>query len=181
LRKPAFPALEFLMIRKIPLAVALAAALAAPAAAEPATLLGVFQNWSAYSTGSGSSLTCYALSQPRASSPKGAKRGPIYLMVSDYPGRKVKGETQIVLGYPVKENAPAAVAVGSTKFAFFARGDGSAWLQSLGESGRLNDAMSKGVSAVASGLSARGTKTSDTYSLAGFGDALAKIHDVCKM
>ena len=41
--------------------------------------------------------------------------------------------------------------------------------------------MGKGVSVVASGVSARGTKTSDTYSLAGFSDALAKIHAVCKM
>jgi hypothetical protein len=41
--------------------------------------------------------------------------------------------------------------------------------------------LQDGVSAVASGTSARGTKTSDTYSLAGFGDALAKIHSVCQM
>ena len=46
---------------------------------------------------------------------------------------------------------------------------------------RLIDAMSTGVSAVASGTSSRGTKTSDTYSLAGFNDALAKIHAVCNM
>ena len=107
--------------------------------------------------------------------------GTFYLMVSDWPGRKVKAEPQIVLGYPVKQNAPAAVAIGAAKFNFFARGSGSAWLQSLGENARLIEAMGKGVSAVASGVSARGTKTSDTYSLAGFGDAIAKIHDVCKM
>jgi hypothetical protein len=169
------------MIRTISLAVLLAAAFAAPAAAEPATLLGVFQNWSAYSAGSGNDMTCYALSQPRATQPRGAKRGPIYLMVSDWPGRKVKAEPQVVLGYPVKENAPAAVAVGGAKFAFFARGDGSAWLQGLGDNARLIETMGKGVSAVATGISARGTKTSDTYSLSGFGDAIAKIHDVCKM
>ena len=169
------------MIRKITLAFLVTAALVAPAAAEPATLLGVFQNWSAYSSGSGNDMTCYALSSPRASQPKTAKRAAIYLMVSDWPGRKVKAEPQVVLGYPVKENAPAALAVGATKFAFFARGDGSAWLQGLGDNNRLVEAMGKGVSAVATGVSARGTKTSDTYSLAGFPDALAKIHDVCKM
>jgi hypothetical protein len=174
------------MIRKACLAVLFAATTSIPAfAAEPATLLGVFQNWSAYSTGSGDTLTCYALSQPKATSPKGAKRGPIYLMVSDWPGRKAKAEPQFVLGYPVKENAAAALAVGSTKFPFFARANGksdaSAWLQSLNDNGRLIDAMGKGVSVVASGVSARGTKTSDTYSLAGFSDALAKIHAVCKM
>ena len=45
----------------------------------------------------------------------------------------------------------------------------------------LIDAMNHGVSAVAIGTSARGTKTVDTYSLAGFGDALAKIHAACNM
>ncbi len=41
-------------------------------------------------------------------------------MVSDWPARKVKAEPQIVLGYPVKADSPAALAVGSAKFAFFA-------------------------------------------------------------
>jgi hypothetical protein len=174
------------MIRKACLSILFAAATSLPAfAAEPATLLGVFQNWSAYSTGSGDTLTCYALSQPKATSPKGAKRGPIYLMVSDWPGRKAKAEPQFVLGYPAKDNAAAALAVGSAKFPFFIRANGksdaSAWLQSLNDNDRLIDTMGKGVSVVASGVSARGTKTSDTYSLAGFSDALAKIHAVCKM
>ena len=173
------------MIRKACLSVFLAAVSIPASAAEPATLLGAFQNWSAYSTGSGDAMTCYALSQPRASSPKGAKRGPIYLMISDWPARKVKAEPQFVLGYPVKENAVGALAVGSAKFPFFLRANGksdaSGWLQALGDNGRLIDSMGKGVSVVASGVSARGTKTSDTYSLAGFGDALAKIHAVCKM
>jgi len=41
--------------------------------------------------------------------------------------------------------------------------------------------MQTGVSAVASGTSARGTKTSDTYSLAGFNDAMVKVHAACNM
>ena len=41
--------------------------------------------------------------------------------------------------------------------------------------------MRGGVSAVASGTSAKGTKTIDTYSLQGFGDALAKVHAACQM
>lgn len=158
--------------------------LAVPAAGEPANLLGVFGNWSAYTTGSGATLTCYALSKPRATRPKGAKRSAIFLMVSDWPARKVKAEPQIVYGYQGKENGQAALAVGSDKFAFFIRNngkEGSAWLQQLNDNTRLIDAMHNGVSAVASGTSARGTKTSDTYSLEGFNDALAKIHAACSM
>ena len=166
------------------IAAVLSLGLALPAAAEPANLLGVFGNWSAFSSGSGSSLTCYALSKPRATRPAGAKRGAIYLMVSDWPSRKVKSEPQIIYGYQGKEGAPAALGVGSEKFTFFIRNnakEGSAWLQQLGENQRLITAMQDGVSAVASGTSARGTKTSDTYSLAGFNDAMTKVHAACEM
>jgi len=172
------------------LTTALALVSAAPAMAQTqtATLLGVFQNWSAYSAGTGSDMTCYALSQPRAVQPRGANRGAIYLMVSDWPSRKVKAEPQIVLGYPAKPDSPASLAVGSAKFSFFARPNGpganpnaSAWLQALDDNARLIDTMSKGVSAVATGISTRGTRTTDTYSLAGFTDAINKIHETCKM
>jgi hypothetical protein len=155
-----------------------------PASAEPANLLGVFGNWTAYSSGSGSSLTCYALSKPRASRPTTAKRSAIYLMVSDWPTRKVKAEPQIVYGYQAKEGGAAALGVGGDKFTFFVRNngkEGSAWLQQLSENPRLITAMQEGVSAVASGISAKNTKTSDTYSLSGFNDALAKVHAVCQM
>ena len=162
----------------------LSCALALPVAAEPANLLGVFGNWTAYSSGSGSSLTCYALSKPRASQPKTAKRSNIYLMVSDWPSRKVKAEPQIVYGYQAKEGGVAGLGVGGDKFSFFIRNagkEGSAWLQQLNDNPKLVSAMQDGVSAVASGTSARGTKTSDTYSLSGFNDALSKIHAVCQM
>jgi hypothetical protein len=169
---------------------ALSLAAIVPAAAQPAvgtgsaTLLGVFNNWQAYSTGSGANLTCYALSKPRAVRPKGAKRGDIYLMVSDWPARKVKGETQVVLGYPGNEKGAASLGVGSDKFAFFIRNtnkEGSAWLTSLNDNQRLIEAMRNGVSAVAIAVSQRGTRTVDTYSLSGFTDALAKIHATCQM
>ena len=163
---------------------ALSLSLVLPVVAEPANLLGVFGNWSAYTTGTGSSLTCYALSKPRATRPAGTKRAAIYLMISDWPSRKVKAEPQIVYGYQAKENGVAALGVGSDKFPFFIRNngkDGSAWLQQLNDNNRLIDAMHNGVSAVASGTSARGTKTSDTYSLSGFNDAMVKVHAACNM
>jgi hypothetical protein len=165
-------------------AAGLSLSLAGPVAAEPANLLGVFGNWSAYTTGSGSSLTCYALSKPRATRPAGAKRGAIYLMVSDWPSRKVKAEPQIVYGYQGREKGAAALEIGGDKFPFFIRNDGkeaSSWLEQLNDNNRLIDAMHNGVSAVAKGISSRGTKTTDTYSLAGFNDALAKIHAACNM
>ena len=71
--------------------------------AERANLLGVFGNWSAYTTGTGASMTCYRHVQaPRHATQKGLKRGAIYLMVSDWPARKIKAEPEIVYGYAVQ-------------------------------------------------------------------------------
>jgi hypothetical protein len=172
------------MIRRVLLGSLCALSLATPAFADAANLLGVFGNWTAYSTGSGNSMTCYAMSKPRAVEPRNAKRAAIYLMVSDWPGRKIKEEPEIVPGFEYKESAPVTLAIGPDKFSFFARNEaksGTAWLKSLNENDKLIDVMKAGVSAVASGTSTRGTKSVDTYSLAGFNDALAKIHATCNM
>lgn len=177
------------MIRKMFLSSIAALLVVSPAflsqaAADPADLLGAFKNWTAFSTGTGNARTCYAMSKPRAQEPKNAKRGAIFLMVSDWPGRKVKAEVEVVPGYAYKLGAPATVGIGGDRFNFFSRNDGqngSAWLQNLNDGAPLLDAMNHGVSAVAIGISSRGTKTVDTYSLAGFGEALAKIHAACNM
>ena len=174
------------MIRALLLSSLCAATLVAatPAYADAANLLGVFKNWSAYSTGSGDSMTCYAMSTPRAVRPAGAKRNAIFLMVSDWPGRKIRAEAEIVPGYEYKANVAVSLGIGSDKFDFFSRNEaksGTAWLRNLNDSARLISALSGGVSAVAMGTSAKGTKTVDTYSLAGFADAVAKIHAVCNM
>lgn len=172
------------MIRTLVLGSLIVLCAASPALADSATLLGVFKNWTAYQTGSGSSLTCYAMSQPRAMQPRGAKRGPIYLMVSDWPSRRIKSEPQIVPGYGYKPGGVVTLGIGGDRFNFFSRNEGtvgSAWLQNLNDTKALMDAMSSGVSAVAIGTSQRGTRTVDTYSLAGFIDATAKIHAACNM
>jgi hypothetical protein len=173
------------MFRNVLLAMAALSMAVSPAAAvESATLLGVFDSWSAYSAGDGAAKTCYILSKPRAVQPRGARRGPIYLMVSDWPARKAKAEPQIVYGYPTKEGDSASLGIGGDKFTFFMRNvqeDGSGWLQSLADNPKLIDDMRGGVTAVAKGLSKRGTHTTDTYSLAGFSAALDKAHSACAM
>src|SRR5258708_3929093 len=122
--------------------------LSLPAAAEPANLLGVFGNWSAYTSGTGSSLTCFAMTKPRASRPATAKRSnTVYLIVSDWPGRRGRAGPQIVYGYQAKEGAAAGLGVGGDKSTFFTRKKdkaGSAWLQPLGDNARLITAMQEG-------------------------------------
>lgn len=153
-------------------------------AAEKPTPLGSFRDWSAFTAGSGADKTCYALSQPVASTPDNVKRGPIYFLISDFPARKVKAEPQIVSGYPYAANGTVSVSVGSGKWTFFTKNEGdngSAWLKSRADEEKLVAAMRKGSRAVVTGVSSRGTTTTDAYSLSGISAALKKVHDACNM
>jgi hypothetical protein len=157
---------------------------AAMAAEGGAVLLGQFKNWAAFSATVNNDKVCYALSQPRATEPKRARRGKIYFLINDWPGRHVKGEAEVVAGYKYKDGSQVTAAVGGDKYTFFVRNngdDGSAWILSLPDGPKLIDAMRQGVSAVVTGTSSRGTVTHDTYSLLGFNDALAKIDATCGM
>jgi hypothetical protein len=159
------------------------AASVAPAAADSkSTLLGVSKNWSAYQATTGDGKVCYALSKPATTAPKKAVRDPIYLLISDWPDRRVQGELQVVPGYAYKDGEPVIAQVGSVKVEFFTRNDGtsgSAWIKDSGDETRLLDAMRHGSTITISGISRRGTKTKDTYSLGGISAMLDKVHAAC--
>jgi hypothetical protein len=159
------------------------AASVAPAAADSkSTLLGVSKSWSAYQATTGDGKVCYALSKPKTTAPKKAVRDPIYLLISDWPGRRVQGELEVVPGYPYKDGEPAVAQVGSVTVEFFTRNDGtsgSAWVKDSGDEARLLEAMRHGSTITISGISRRGTHTKDTYSLGGISAMLDKVHDAC--
>jgi hypothetical protein len=164
--------------------IAAACAVAAPALADTPQVLGTFQSWSAYATGSGDQKVCYALSQPKSTLPKKAKRDPIYFLISDWPGRRAKAEPEIVPGYKYKDGSVATLQVGPAKFPFFTKndsGDGSAWVEQQADEVTIVNALQGAAQATVTGTSLHGTTTKDTYSLAGLGDALSKAHTACGM
>ncbi|HXJ03217.1 MAG TPA: invasion associated locus B family protein [Micropepsaceae bacterium] len=156
---------------------------AAMAAEEKPALLGSFRDWHVYQTGKGANRLCYALSQPKDTSPKDAKRDSPFFLISTWPGRKVRNEPSVVPGYQYKDGAKTDVQVGSDKFSFFTKNDGSAggaWMEDAKDEKRLIDSMKKGADMSVTGISSRGTMTHDNYSLAGISAALDKLDSSCK-
>ena len=163
-------------------ALAFAVLLSQPAHAEPAAI-GSFKSWSVYTSGAGRDKVCYVLAQPKSSEPKKAKRDPIFFLIATWPKRNVLNEPSVVPGYPYKDGAKAGVQVGSDKFEFFTKNDGTnggAWMESAADEKRLIDSMQRGQTMIITGTSARGTLTRDEYSLAGISAALDKVKATCK-
>jgi invasion protein IalB len=165
----------------------LAIAAAAPALAQPKTageqpvLLGQFGDWGAYKASPGGKTVCFALAKPTSAvtEPAGRNRDASYLFVSTRPAEKVKNEFSAIVGYPQKPGADTTATIGSSSYAMYTQNDG-AWIKNAAEEAQLIDTMRKGADLVIKSESARGTKTTDTYSLKGVAQALDKVSEECK-
>lgn len=148
-------------------------------------LLGEFSDWKAFKSTDGGATVCYALAQPKKMEPAGAKRDPIFFIVSNFPARQVKGEPSIVIGYPFKDGSKATVTVGGATFSFVTvnggsdKSEGAAWIVDSPTEQKLIAAMRGGSNMVVKGTSKRGTNTTDTYSLSGASGALDRINQEC--
>jgi invasion protein IalB len=148
---------------------------------EQAVLLGQFGDWGAYTASPGGKKVCFALSKPTTAvtDPAGRKRDPSYAFVSTRPAEKVKNEVSVIVGYPQKPGVDASATVGTATYVMYTQNDG-AWVKNAAEEAQMVEAMRKGADLVIKSVSTHGTKTTDTYSLKGLGEALDKVAEECK-
>jgi hypothetical protein len=148
--------------------------------AKPA-LLGQYGDWGAYMASPGGKKICFAIAKPSSSetNPPNRPRNPPYMFISSRPAEKVNNEVSIIIGYSFKPNSEATLDIGSASFALYTQQDG-AWIKNAADEGHMVDAMRAGQSAVVKGASAKGTHTTDTFSLRGLAQALDRADQDCK-
>jgi hypothetical protein len=152
----------------------------APGGAQP-TLLGQFGDWGAYTATPGGKKVCFVLAKPASSStsPPNRPRDPTYMFVSSRPAEKVKDEVSIIFGYGFKPNTDASVEVAGANYAMYTQADG-AWVKNAAEEPRLVETMRKGQDLKVKGTSAKGTASTDIYSLKGLPQALDRVGQECR-
>ena len=148
--------------------------------AEP-TLIGQFGTWGAYSATPNGKKVCFALAKPSSSktNPPNRPRDPAYAFVSTRPAVKVNNEVSVMIGYALKPGSESSVEVGGAAFAMYTQGDGL-WIKNAAEEERMVEAMRKSADLVVKGVSAKGTETTDTFSLKGLSQALDRVAQDCK-
>ncbi|GLR91452.1 invasion associated locus B family protein [Bradyrhizobium iriomotense] len=148
--------------------------------AEP-TLIGQFGTWGAYSATPNGKKVCFALAKPSSSktNPPNRPRDPAYAFVSTRPSEKVSNEVSVMIGYALKPGSESTLEVGGASYAMYTQGDGL-WIKNAAEEDRMVEAMRKSADLVVKGVSAKGTETTDTFSLKGLAQALDRIAQDCK-
>jgi len=152
--------------------------LAGTAAAQTVDLVEKQGAWSLYADTATPKAICFLAAQPQAVEPLGANRGPIFFYISAWPKEGVKAEPSVKVGYPVKPDAEMSVTVGTETFKLFIKGE-RGFVSDPNEELKLVEALKKGSNAFVKATSARGTSTTDTYSLAGIKAALDKLATTC--
>ena len=156
------------------------AAAAAAGGAEP-TLIGQYGTWGAYTATPNGRKVCFALAKPSSSktNPPNRPRDPAYAFVSTRPAEKVVNEVSIMIGYALKPGSESSLEVGGSAYAMYTQGDGL-WIKNAAEEERMVDAMRKSADVTVKGVSAKGTETTDVFSLKGLSQALDRLAQDCK-
>ena len=141
--------------------------------------LGTFEKWSAHQLTEKKSKICFVHGEPTKKVGKYKARGAVFVQISHRPRAKVVNEVGFTAGYAYKKDSDAIVEIDGKKFKLFTHKDG-AWATDSKADAALVAAMKKGTRMVIRGMSARDTKTVDTYSLIGFTAAHKAIGKACK-
>jgi hypothetical protein len=157
-----------------------AAAAAAAGGAEP-TLIGQYGTWGAYTATPNGRKVCFALAKPSSSktNPPNRPRDPAYAFVSTRPAEKVVNEVSIMIGYALKPGSESSLEVGGAAYAMYTQGDGL-WIKNAAEEEQMVAAMRKSAEVTVKGISAKGTETTDVFSLKGLSQALDRLAQDCK-
>jgi len=155
-------------------------AIAAAGGVEP-TLIGQFGTWGAYAAAPNGKRVCFALAQPSSSktNPPNRPRDPAYAFVSTRPAEKVVNEVSVMIGYTLRTGSESSLDVGGTSFAMYTQGDGL-WIKNAAEEERMVETMRRSSNFSIKGVSAKGTETTDVFSLKGLSQALDKIAHDCR-
>ncbi|MFZ0569709.1 MAG: invasion associated locus B family protein [Rhodomicrobium sp.] len=143
-----------------------------------ARLLEKIGDWSVFIYEDAGSRVCFAAAAPTEMQPKTAKRTPVVFYVTDWPKDGVRNEISVKLGYSIKAKSAAAVTAGSQHFALPGDED-KAYAKDVSEEQKLLAAMAGGGMMVVKATSAKGTATTDQYSLEGASAAVRKLKEAC--
>ena len=151
-----------------------------PIQAPAEILLGNYNDWDAFTEKENGSLVCYMGAVPKKSSGKYKKRGQTFLLITHRPRENSANVVSLRPGYTYKRGSTVEMVIGKSTFKLFTV---KKWAvaENANIDKNLVQAMIQGRSLTVVGISTRGTRTTDTYSLRGFTAAYKAIGKACKI
>ena len=142
------------------------------------SLVGVYNDWAAYTLTEQNTKTCYVRSKPTRTEPRNLNHGEVHFFVSYIPSQGIQGQPYFMVGYSFQSNSSVGINIGGKTFTMFTE-DGGAWIEDDNVEPALIQSMIDGNTMTVSGVSGRGNKTSYRFSLRGVTKALEEARKAC--
>ena len=141
------------------------------------SLEGAYNDWSLYGMQDNGNPVCYLSSGLERSSDNVARKRPAVVLITNRPAEKRKGVVSVDPGYIYEDGSQVLMSIGRRQFHLYTKG-GQAWAED-GDDPQIIQAIRGGSTLVVTGRMKGGAATTDTFSLRGFGTALAALDRAC--
>lgn len=141
----------------------------------------VFTDWTVYRQQTDAGNVCFMTSEPKKLSGDYDRnnRGETRVFVSHGPGKADRDVVSVMAGYSYQKQSSVDFRVDGKPFSFFTL-EGRAWSMGASDDAKAITAMKRGSKLVVTGVSSRGNRTIDEYSLSGFTKAKAHLDQLCR-
>ena len=139
-----------------------------------------FNDWSVLRQETDAGRLCYITSEPieKKGDYDKSNRGETRVFVTHGPGKAERDVVSIVAGYVFKKQSEVELNIDGNKQSFFTLED-RAWSFGQDEDKKIIRNMKRGNKLTVTGVSSRGNKTIDVYSLSGFTKAKQMLDKIC--
>ena len=153
--------------------------LSVPALAKPVEM-DSFKDWSVYRDDSGAERICYMSSEPKKlrGDYDRNNRGETRVFVSHF-GKSDRNVVSVLAGYKYQKQSDVTFNIDGKETVLFTQ-DNRAYSFNEADDPTLVTGMKRGSKLTVTGISSRGNKTIDEYSLSGFTKAKALLDKLCK-
>lgn len=135
-------------------------------------------DWSLYIDSQSPHAFCFLTSAPKSSSPTSDTREHPRVYISAWPQEGVKAEPSVTIGFVTKKGSDITAAIGAQSFTLFADKE-RAFVADATNELKFVEAMRKGSKLAITATDSEGKEITDTYSLAGVGQAMQELQSTC--
>ncbi len=155
---------------------------AAPVSAQEVQYLGSHgseqEKWHTFFYTENGNRVCFMASQPLREEGNYTSRGDVFVHITHRPAEGSRDVVSFTTGYTFETESTVDVRIGNDDYRLFTHQD-TAWAPNEETDRSLVQAMRGGANMVVRGTSARGTLTTDTYTLMGFTAAHNEVLEAC--
>lgn len=148
--------------------------------AQQPKFVSVHKDWYVFTIKQKSVTVCFLTSKASKSKGDYSKRGDVLFVMTHRPAEKELDVINFRTGYNFKKDKEAVITIGNNKFLLFTQGS-DGWAKDKKTDKAIVNAMIRGSQMLIAGISSRGTKTTDTFSLSGFTAAYKATSKACKV